>query len=154
MINEFWNEYLKNSRANEARKAKSCICFGATEKDAAAACEKIRNGVKKAEIYPRKGYRCALNGTPEPGDLNIVTDWKGDAVALIETTGIRLLKLGELTDSVCALEGDFTSIEEWNESRLPSIRAEAEELGITFDEKMDLIVEEFRLVYARGGESV
>lgn len=149
MMNEFWNEYLKNSGAADIKKAKGCICFGANEKDAAAACEKICCGAKKAEIYPKNGYRCAMSGAPEPGDLNIVTDWKGEAVALIETAGIRLVKLGEMTDALCALEGDCAALEEWQEKRMPSIRAEAEELGLAFDDRLELIVEEFRLVYSR-----
>ena len=150
MMNEFWNEYLKNNAGSDAKKAKSCICFGTSEKDADAACKKICAGVKRAAVYPRKGYRCSLNGTPEPGDMNIVIDWKGDAVALIETTGIRLIKLGEMTDAICALEGDCATLEEWSEKQLPSIKAEAEELSINFGDDMDLIVEEFHLVYTRN----
>jgi len=148
MMNEFWNGYLKTNAKNENKKVKSCICFGTSEKDAALACEKIRSGMKRAAIYPRKGYRCALNGTPEPGDLNIVINWKGDPEALIETTGIRLIKLGEMTDAICALEGVCTDMDSWNEKQLPSIRAEAEELGIDFNDNMDLIVEEFHLIYS------
>ena len=153
MMNEFWNEYLKTSPEGEKRKAKSCICFGVTEKEAQIACENICRGVKRAAVYPRKGYRCALNGAPEPGDMNIVTDWKGGAIALIETTGVRLIKLGDMNDAVCALEGDCASVDEWNEKQLPSIKAEAEELGVDFNDDMDLIVEEFRLVYARENAS-
>lgn len=148
MMNEFWNSYLKANGGNENKKVKSCICFGATEKDAAQACERIRSGAKRAAIYPRKGYRCALNGTPEPGDLNIVINWKGEAEAVIETTGIRLIRLAEMTDAICALEGNHADLESWNERQLPSIRAEAEELGVDFDDDMDLIVEEFHLVFA------
>ena len=150
MMNEFWNEYLKNSGEGSVKKAKGCICFGASEKDADSACERICSGAKKADIYPKHGYRCAMSGTPEPGDMNIVTNWKGEAVALIETVGIRMVKLGELTDAICALEGDCATLEEWQQLRQPSIRAEAEELGVKFDDQMDLIVEEFRLVYSRN----
>lgn len=149
MMNEFWNEYLKNSGTANVKKAKACICFGASEKDAASACEKICAGAKKAEIYPRNGYRCAMSGMPEAGDLNIVTDWMGNPVALIETTGVRAVKLGDVTDEMCKLEGDCASFEEWQEKKMPSIRLEAEELGVIFDDDMDLIIEEFRLVYSR-----
>ena len=37
MMNELWNEYMKNNHSIEAKKAKSCICFGVSEKEAAAA---------------------------------------------------------------------------------------------------------------------
>lgn len=154
MLNEFWREYLENNQERADKKIKSCVCFGSNERDAEAACIRIRNGAKRAEIYPKKGYRCALNGAPEPGDLNIITNWKGEPAALVETTGVRVVRIAELSNALCALEGDCATVEEWNEKRLPNVRQEAEELGIDFDGDMELIVEEFHLIYVGREASV
>lgn len=147
MIQNYWKDFLASTNRESDEKCSGVICLGMDAKTCAAASEKILSGKMHCRIYPADGYRKAMSGEARTGELNIVTDWKGEPCAVIETTGVRMLSVSGLTDEICASEGLYADLATWKEKQLPYIKTEVEELGSVFDDATVLTVEEFRTVY-------
>ncbi|WP_341206392.1 ASCH domain-containing protein, partial [uncultured Psychrosphaera sp.] len=43
---------------------------------------------------------------PNVGDLNIITNWNGEAQCIIETTKVSIVPFNEITEEYAALEGE------------------------------------------------
>ena len=150
MIQKYWQEFLANAKRDESAKCAGMICFGMDADACKNAVEKILSGEMCCRIYPKDGYRKAMSGEAKAGELNIVVDWNGAPQAVIETTGVREIRVGELTDEICAMEGIQSNLTDWQEKQMKLIKTEVEELGGEFDEATPLTIEEFKTIYANG----
>lgn len=147
MIQSYWKEFLAHTNRAENAKCAGVVCFGMDEKTCVSAVERILRSEMRCRIYPADGYRKAMSGEAKPGDVNIVTDWKGVPCAVIETINVQTLTISALTDEICALEGMQNDLEAWKEKQMPLIKTEIEELGGILDDDTLVTVEEFRKVY-------
>lgn len=145
MIRKFWNDCT--GRIGLDAEYAGTICFGENADEANNAIQDIVRGEKKGYIYPENGYRSAMKGVAKLGQINIVVDWQDMPHAAIETIAVRRVKLAELTNEICALDGSGMDLEKWQMQRLPAIKTEIEELGNALDDETSLVVEEFRMVY-------
>jgi uncharacterized protein YhfF len=91
---------------------------------------------------------------PEPGQRSAVIDSLGEPVAIIELTGVEVLRLGEVGREVALAEGEgFDGVAEWrtaherfwNEHCLPAL---PDELITSLDDETLVVVERFVLVDA------
>ena len=140
-VNEFFVEFLKHTERSDDTKMAGTLCFGMDAEAADRAAQKILSGEKRAMIYPERGYRAALHAHPAIGDLNVVVDWNGNPVCVIETTQVRACAAGEITEEQIAMTAENISAAAWLED---VIRREIEELGGSMDSHTPLIIEEFR----------
>ena len=143
MIQKFWNNYLaeRGSRA----ELKGTICFGENRDIADALANAAACGKKTVMTYPENGYRTAMKGMPQIGDLNIAVNWAGEPVCVLETVKVSRIRFCEADEGLCAAEnGDPES---WKQEKEAECKRELEELGAEFDENISLIVEEFRCVF-------
>lgn len=140
-VNGFFAEYLKRTNRSEDTEMAGTLCFGMDADAADRAAQKILSGEKRATLYPECGYRAALHAHPAIGDLNVVVDWNGNPVCVIETTRVRALAAGDITEEQFAMTAENTSAAAWLED---VIRREIEELGGSMDSHTPLIIEEFR----------
>lgn len=147
MIQSYWKDFLAHTSRETSEKCAGVVCFGMDARTCEGAVEQILTGKMKCRIYPADGYRKAMSGEAKAGELNIVVDWKGVPCAVIETTSVRKMPVGELTDEICAMEGMQPDLQSWRERQLPFIKTEVEELGGVFDDATLVAIEEFRLVH-------
>ena len=150
MIQNYWKKFLESARRDENAKCAGVICFGMDAGTCKNAVKRILSGEMRCRIYPRDGYRKAMSGEARIGELNIVVDWDGVPQAVIETTAVRELRFGQLTDDICALEGLQNNLSDWREKQMKFIKTEVEELGGEFDDSTPLTIEEFKTVYING----
>ena len=89
---------------------------------------------------------------PEPGLRQAVIDSQGDRVAVIETTAVRVLRLGDVDLAHAVGEGEgYTSVAEWRAGHeqfwhSAEMRAAMEDPGFTVDDDTLVVAEEFRLL--------
>jgi len=147
MIQNYWKDFLANTKRETGVKCAAVVCFGMDAKTCNGAVDRILSGDMGCRIYPANGYRKAMSGEAQAGELSIVADWQGVPCAVIETTNVRTMPVSELTDEICALEGIQPDLALWKEKQLPFIKTEIEELGGELLDSTLVTVEEFKLVY-------
>ena len=88
---------------------------------------------------------------PQPGLRQVVIDSAGNPVTVIETTAVRVLRLGEVDLDHALGEGEgFTTVAEWRTGHeqfwhSPEMRAELGDPGFTVSDDTLVVAETFRL---------
>lgn len=144
MIQKFWNRFISESKIENA-VLKGSICFGDSRESAESACEAILSGRKTLMTYPENGYRTAMKGRPSAGDLNIIVNWAGEPVCVIETVCVNRMLFRDLGAKLA--EKDLPGVENWQEIKETEFKRELEELSMEFDDQMPVIAEEFRKIW-------
>jgi uncharacterized protein YhfF len=114
----------------------------------------IQAGDKTTTTGLLAGYELDGEPLPQPGLRQAVVDSAGERVAVIETIGLRVLRLGDVDLAHALGEGEgFTSVADWRAGHeefwhSAEIRAE---LGdqFTVDDDTLLTAQEFRLIENR-----
>jgi uncharacterized protein YhfF len=114
----------------------------------------IQSGDKTTTTGLLAGYELDDEPLPHPGLRQAVVDSAGERVAVIETTAIRVVRLGDVDLAHALGEGEgFTSVADWRAGHeefwhSAEIRAE---LGdeFTVDDDTLLTAQEFRLIENR-----
>ena len=85
---------------------------------------------------------------PEVGHLQVVTDWAGKPVCIIEITSVEKCKYRDVSAEFAAEEGEGDkSLQWWREAHWQFFSLECEELGIEPTAEMLLVLERFKRVY-------
>ena len=143
-MQNFWKRFQQES-GRENAALKGTICFGDNHDFADAAAEAAANGKKTAMTYPENGYRTAMKGMAQVGDLNIVVNWAGEPVCVIETVKVEKIRFNEADETIRAAE--YADAASWSETKEAECKRELEELGGEFDENIMLVAEEFSSIF-------
>ncbi len=116
--------------------------FGDGPEMAAQLLSLILSGRKRATCW------AALGGeAPKDGELTVVTDWAGEAGCVLETVCARKLRFCEVVWEQARKEGEDEQFSSWRENHIRFFTAEGEREGYSFSEDMEIIFEEFRVVW-------
>ena len=145
-----WDAYLATVSDPDgvaARYYETCR-FGHTRENANKTAGLILTGTKTATASLVFEFELTGKLMPRVGSLTIVLDGQYEAVAVVETTEVKLVPF-ESIDADFARdygEGDRT-LGYWHTMMWRYYAEEAEKLGIPPSEDMPLVCEYFRLVY-------
>lgn len=122
--------------------------FCDNEHDANECAELVLAGVKRA-TSPSLWWH-ELNDEPLPslGDLNIVTNWQGEAQCVIETVSVKLVPYKDISEKYAELEGEGDkSLDYWKRVHWDYYHRELE--GSKYKPTVDMMIvcEEFKVVY-------
>lgn len=98
------------------------------------------------------GYEHDNEPLPQPGRRAVVVDSAGEPVAVIETTGVRVLRLADVDLDHAVGEGEgYTSVAQWRAGHeefwhCAEIRAELDDPEFTVGDDTLVVAERFRLV--------
>ncbi|OJI38479.1 ASCH domain-containing protein [Vibrio vulnificus] len=126
----YLEEYLSSLPDEVASKYTSFSSdyFCADERNANLCAELILRGEKRA--------------------LQVVTNWDGIPICIIEMTSVTKQKYSEVTPEFAALEGEGDkTLAWWREAHWNFFSRECVELGISPSEDMLLVLEQFKVVY-------
>lgn len=85
---------------------------------------------------------------PKVGDVNIVTDWQGSAVCVIETNAVTIRLFSEIDENYARLEGEGDkSLAYWQKVHWAYYQSEMVEYDMQPSMEMPLVCEEFRCVF-------
>ncbi len=116
--------------------------FGDSPEMAGALLSLILSGEKRATCW------AALNEEPpEAGTLTVVTDWSGEAGCVIETVRAQVMRFGDMTWALAQKEGEDECLRSWRENHIHFFSEESAREGYSFSEEMEIIFEEFRVVW-------
>lgn len=112
--------------------------------------ELVLTGKKSATCSLK--YIYDLTGEPIPalGEYSVILNSKQEAVCIIRTTCLRLIPFCRMDAALAAREGEGDlSLDYWQRVHRDFFEKELAPYGEQFEEGMELIFEEFELVYER-----
>ncbi|EOC1819782.1 ASCH domain-containing protein [Vibrio parahaemolyticus] len=146
----YLSKYL-NSLPSETAKnytSFSSDYFCADEYNANACADLILRGEKRASCSLEYWYSQKGELMPEVGHLQVVTDWDGKPICIIELTSVTKCKYCDVTAEFATEEGEGDkSLSWWRKAHWKFFSLECDELGIKPTEDMFLILERFKVVY-------
>lgn len=114
----------------------------------------VASGDKRATCHSLWGLEQRNEPLPQVGELNIVTNWNGEAVCIIETTQVDILPLNEITAEHAFIEGEGDkSLEYWQKVHWDYYTRELTELGLAPKADMPVVFEQFKVVYLANESS-
>ncbi|PYF96725.1 Uncharacterized protein YhfF [Georgenia satyanarayanai] len=121
--------------------------FGSDPAEADSLLGLVLAGRKTATSSAAAPYPVRGESVPAPGDLSIILDGAGRPRALIVTTAIEVVPYAAVDAAHAAAEGEGDlSLEHWRAVHAPFFAGELAEVGLTFDEDSEVVLERFRLL--------
>ena len=139
-----WNQYKEiNPLAGPEPEA---WAFGAAP-DLLA--ELVAKGVKTATASAYDEYVHYEEELPKVGDLDVVLDGQGQAVAIIETTKVTVIPFRDVSADHAYKEGEGDrSLAYWRQVHEELFTKWLADIGLTFSPESKVVLEEFHVVYA------
>ena len=123
--------------------------FCADEFNANVCADLILRGEKRASCSMAHWYSHEGEAMPEVGHLQVVTNWQGDPICIIELTAVSYCRFNAITPAFAVEEGEGDkTLAWWKSVHWAYFSRECEELGIVPREDMLLVLEQFKVVYS------
>jgi len=130
-------------------------CFSDNEADANELAALVLAGRKRATTGDLWSYEVEHEELPQVGDLNVITDWAGNAVCVIRTTGVEILPFDAVTEEFAATEGEGDgSLEYWRRVHQEVFSRRLPDIGKVFEPDMPVVCECFEVVYCGEGAKI
>ncbi len=146
-VQNYWAQFLNTTHRPPDTKCFEVFYFGHNERTATNLLALVLQGVKQATDSCSYQYELADSAYPQVGDFSIVTDFAGKPHCIIETKAVTRLKFHEVTYDLCRREGEDDSLASWQQNHMAFFTAIGKELGFEFSTDMEVIFEDFEVVY-------
>ncbi|WP_404451034.1 ASCH domain-containing protein [Virgibacillus necropolis] len=148
-VETMWENYLHSLPASEREnKEYTSWAFGSDATLAEELAGLVKDGEKTATCSLHMLYEVDNDPLPFKGELNIITDWDGEAEALTETIDVQVLPFNQVSAEFAAKEGEGDkSYNYWRRVHVEFFSNELKEIEKEFDENMLVVCEEFKVIY-------
>lgn len=149
-VESLWNDFLKENPNNPNKKIPVYYFFCDNKKDANECLELVVKGIKQATATSLWWYKIHNEPLPKVGDHHIITDWDGNANAIIEIIKIELTPYNKITPEFAAIEGEGDkSLDYWQKVHKPYYIREMKPYREEFSEDMMIVCEYFKTIYIK-----
>ncbi|WP_347452046.1 ASCH domain-containing protein [Acetoanaerobium noterae] len=146
-VKEMWDKYISISGKSINTPYESWH-FCNNEADANELAKLTLLGIKRATASLYKSFEAENEPIPKIGDLIVITNWDSEAVCIIEVKKVEILPFKDITKEHAQIEGEGDkSLEYWRRGHINFFTEETKELGIEFNEELEVIFETFQVVY-------
>lgn len=140
---DMWERYCKNNHLSS--EVYEAWAFG-SEPDKLA--ELVLQGVKTATSSLYTLYELEQEFLPKEGSYSVILDSREDAKCIIKTTRVYVVPFNKVSDTHAYREGEGDrSLAYWREVHKEFFAYCLKEVGLSFSETMDVVCEEFEIVY-------
>lgn len=147
-VKQLWDRY-RSVDPDAPATVPIAYCFCDNPKDAQELLDLVLAGRKRATASSLAELRMAGDPVPRPGDFAIVTDWNGEAKAVIRTHAVDLRKFHEVDAAFAHAEGEGDrSLAWWRDAHREYYRRVLAESGCQVDDDLEIVCEYFDLVFA------
>ncbi|MEZ8720997.1 ASCH domain-containing protein [Vibrio pomeroyi] len=146
----YLDSYLNSLPEEMAKKHTSFSAdyFCGDEYNANLCAQLILKGEKQASCSLEYWYSHEDEVMPVVGHLQVVTDWEGKPICIVEITSVSLCPYNQVTAEFAAAEGEGDkTLAWWRKAHWNFFSRECEELKITPSEGMMLVLERFKVVH-------
>jgi uncharacterized protein YhfF len=143
-----WNDFLDEYPNNKTKDKPISFYFCDNEKDANECAELVVKEIKQATAASLWWFEKNNEALPKVGDQYIVTDWSGNAKAIIETIKVELTPYNNITSEFAKSEGEGDkSLEYWKKVHQAYYSREMQPYNEKFNENMIIICEYFKTIF-------
>ncbi|NQE61051.1 ASCH domain-containing protein [Caulobacter sp. RHG1] len=143
-----WDRY-RAINPDAPADAPSSFHFCDNQADADLCAKLVAMGQKRATAPSVAELELAGDPMPRVGDYSIVTDWAGDAVAVIQTVSVETRRFGEIDEAFARSEGEGDlSLEWWRAAHQSYYETVLAGSKFTVDADLEIVCERFTLVLA------
>lgn len=122
--------------------------FCDNEHDADECAGLVIKGIKRATSPSLWWYQANNEALPKVGDLNIITNWRGEAQCIIEISDVVIVPYNRISEAYAALEGEGDqSLAYWQKVHWPYYHRELQETSFTPSKEMPIVCESFNVVF-------
>lgn len=149
-VDNMWENYLISTgeNRNNTKKQYSTWYFSNNEEEANHLLDLVMKGEKTGTCSLHYWYTVDNEQLPEPGEYSIITNWEGVAQCITKTKKVIILPFKDVTEELAAMEGEGDkSLEYWRNVHIRFFTEELKEVGKQFNEDMNIVYEEFEVVY-------
>ena len=140
---ELWDKYKKECGIDEDKY--DAWAFGG---DPDELSNLVMRGIKTATASAGILYEMDNEPLPPVNGYNVILNSKGEAVCITQTTRVYIVPFSCVTEEQAYKEGEGDrSLLHWRDVHKRFFTKELAKAGLDFDENMDVVCEEFRLVY-------
>lgn len=140
---ELWKEYTTNNNIGEC-KYQAWAFGGPTD----LLADLVRKGEKTATASAYPLYELENELLPKVGEYSIILNSREEAVCIIQTTKVYLVPFCEVSEKHAFKEGEGDkSLSFWKCAHKTFFTECLSQSEIVFDEHMDVVCEEFKIVY-------
>ena len=146
----YLNKYLSSLSETERKRYQSFSSdyFCTDEYNANLCAELIHSGQKTATCSLNAWYESGKESMPTVGHLQVVVDWNGQPICIIEIDSVEMCKYNEVTADFAYAEGEGDrSLKWWREAHWNYFLTECLDFHIQPSEEMILVLERFHVVY-------
>jgi len=149
-IESFWNDFLRETPKHNKKVIPPSFYFCDNEKDANDCAELVVKRIKRATATSLWWFEKNNEPMPEIGDHSIVTDWNGNAKAIIETVKIELIPFNKITSDFAEIEGEGDkTLAYWKKVHQAYYTKEMKPFKEAFNDNMTIVCEHFKTIYCK-----
>jgi len=149
-IESLWNDFLKENPSNKTKQQPVAYYFCDNKKDANECAELVVKSIKQATATSLWWYEKHKEPLPKIGDLHVITDWNGNARAIIEILKVVLKPYNKITADFAEIEGEGDkSLEYWQKVHKDYFTKEMKPYGDKFSNDMTIVCEYFKTIYIK-----
>lgn len=125
--------------------------FGDSAELARELADLVKRGVKTASAGLVAAWHADGDPLPRVGDVEIVIDWSGEPVAVVEVTEVRVLTFSDVDAAFARDEGEGDgSLAWWQDAHRRYFARECVRLGLQSTGTMPVLCRRFRLLHTVG----
>jgi uncharacterized protein YhfF len=145
----FWAEF---TAATGSSKPSPHLCdayhFDDNQPSADELAQLVLRGVKRATAGLAWSFEAQGQVFPKVGDLNVVTDWAGAPVCVVETVQVDIVPYEEVGAEFAAVEGEGDgSLAYWQRVHAAYFARECARIGREPSPTMPILCERFQVIY-------
>lgn len=149
-VRRMWLDYLNSISESEedTNKSYEAWYFGNTRAMADELGQLVKSGDKCGTTSLNYWYEEEGERRPEAGDINIITNYEGEAICIMMVKKITIKPFSEVDEAFAYVEGEGDkSLEYWRNEHIRFFSLSLEEENMKFDESMEVVCEEFEVIF-------
>ena len=153
-IRSFWAAFQSTAPAGLTPRFYEAFYFADSESVANELAELVLAGTKRATAGLLWAFEAENKSPPSPGDLSVVTNWRGRPLCVIQTETVSTVPFEEVTELFAATEGEGDgSLRYWREAHWAYFGRECQRIGRKPNPRMPIVCEEISVVYRAVDET-
>ena len=146
-MTELWARY-RYVNADAPTEAPAAFHFCDNRQDADTCLALVLEGRKRATASSLAELQLAGVPVPQPGEFSIVTNWAGEARAIIRTTSVEIRRFAEVDEAFARTEGEGDgTLAWWRTAHRAYFERVLAGSGHVVDDDLEIACERFELVF-------
>lgn len=147
-ITPFWAEFTAATGVDQSARFQEAFHFDDSQPSADALAQLVLRGAKRATAGLAWSFEAEGQPFPQVGALNVITDWVGDPVCVVETVQVDIVPYKDVGAEFAAVEGEGDgSLEYWQHVHAAYFARECVRIGREPSDTMPIVCERFRVIY-------